>query len=162
MLERPSILLADANVLIDFRDADQTILSLAAEHIGPIYVLHVVLEEVKDFDEKRAQSLGLVVVDVPTELMLEVDLLPHRLRRADRLCFLACRDNDWICLTNDRLLRTHCEGRSIRTRWGLELLLELQTRGVLTRARAIEIAESIAAGNRSIAAVLDRFRESLS
>lgn len=48
---RPQILLADANVLIDYRDADPSVLSLAATHVGPIRVVHAVLEEVHGFDD---------------------------------------------------------------------------------------------------------------
>lgn len=157
MSQRPQILLADANVLIDFRDADPSVLSLVVTHLGPLRVVHAVLEEVNDFDEARAASLGIEVVDVPTELLLEVATLPHHLRRADRLCYLACRDNDWICLTNDRHLRSLCDANSVRLRWGLELLIDLVACGALQRDGALRIAETIAANNPSIARVLARF-----
>lgn len=161
MSVRPSILLADANVLIDYRDVDPSILALAVKHIGPVFVLRDVLDEVRDFDETTAASLGMTVVDTSAELMLEISSLPRRLTRADRLCYLACRDSDWVCLTNDRFLRSHCEANSLRTSWGLELLIKLHGCGVLPPERAIEIARSIASGNRSIAAVLDRFLQAL-
>ena len=162
MSQRPQILLADANVLIDFRDADLSVLSLVATHLGPLRVVHAVLEEVNDFDEARAVSLGMEVVDVPTELLLEVATLPHHLRRADRLCNLVCRDNDWICLTNDRHLRTLCDANSVRLRWGLELMIDLVDCGALSRDEAIPIAETMAANNPAIAKVLARFTASLS
>ena len=161
MSVRPSILLADANVLIDYRDVDPSILALAVEHLGPVFVLRDVLGEVRGFDETRAASLGLTLVDPSAELMLEIDSLPRRLTRADRLCYLACRDHDWICLTNDRFLRSHCETNAIRTCWGLEILIRLVGCEALRRERAIGVAQSIADGNRSIAAVLDRFMQAL-
>jgi hypothetical protein len=157
MPERPEILLADANVLIDYRDSDPSILSLAASRIAPIRVVHAVLEEVNDFDEARAASLGLDVVDVPTELLLEVSALPRRLRRADRLCYLTCREYDWICLTNDRLLRRYCDENAVRVSWGLELLLDLVASDALARERAIETARTIADQNPAIARVFDQF-----
>lgn len=44
---RPAIeiLLADADVLIDYRDSDLTILKLVSDHIGPVRVLREVLDE---------------------------------------------------------------------------------------------------------------------
>lgn len=147
MAERPHILLADANVLIDYRDADLTILKTARVHLGPIRVVREVLDEVSDLDGDQASTFGIEVVDVSIELLLEVAALPPRLSRPDRLSYLVARENDWICLTNDRLLRELCEEHDVRLCWGLEIMALLVEADALVREVAAETARTIIDNN---------------
>lgn len=154
MSERPPVLLADANVLIDYRDANLTILTLASAHLGPVRVVYEVLEEVDGLDVEQANALGLEVVDVPAGLLIEIDTLSRRLSRQDRLSFLTCRDNDWICLTNDQLLRELCRSNQIRLCWGLELMVDLVQAEVLAPEVAVRTGETIHANNPTITEVV--------
>jgi hypothetical protein len=159
--ERPHILLADANVLIDYRDADLTILEMASVHLGPIRVVREVLDEVSGLDVPQASAIGIEVVDVPIELLLEIATLPPRLSRPDRLSYLVARDNDWICLTNDRLLRELCEEHDVRLCWGLEIMALLVESDALAREVAAATADTIIDNNPRmgrdlLAAFLDR------
>jgi hypothetical protein len=158
--ERPQILLADASVLIDYRDTNLSVLTLASAHLGPVRVVYEVLEEVGDFDVELATTLGIEVVDVPTQLLLEIDSLPHRLSRQDRLSYLACRENDWICLTNDRHLRGLCKEGGVRLCWGLEMMVDLVERGALSKEVALRTAQDIHTNNPGHISldVLERFR----
>lgn len=147
MPNRPTVLLLDADVLIDYRDSDLSILALVVEHLTPIHVVREVVEEVDDLSLVRCRELGLTVIEVEPQVLLQLATLPRRLSRYDRLSLQVCRENDWICTTNDRLLRRICSEHRVRTKWGLELMLDLVLAGGLSPCRALETARRIHANN---------------
>lgn len=159
MVDRPTVLLSDANVLIDYRDSDITILSMVVTHIGPIHVVREVVDEVDDLSLARCRALGLTVIDVEPSTLLELAALPRRLSRRDRLSFCVSRENDWVCVTNDRPLRRVCEEHGVRVRWGLELMLALHAAEALTAGRARAVARRIHENNphHVSEAILERF-----
>ena len=142
---RPAIeiLLADADVFIDYRDSDLTILKLVSEHIGPVRVLREVLDEAAGITDRQCARLGIEVVQLETELMLKASTLPLSLSVNDRLCVIACEHHAWTLVSNDRALRKVCKDRGIRLRWGLGLMVDLVHAGVLTEARALKVAVAI-------------------
>ena len=144
---RPTVLLSDANVLIDYRDSDLAILALVVQHLAPVHVLRDVVDEVDDLSLARCEELGLKVIEAGPETLLQLEELPRRLSRYDRLSLHVCRENDWICVTNDRLLRRICGEHNVRTRWGLQLMLDLVSAGGLSASRALMAAERIHANN---------------
>ena len=160
---RIEILLADADVLIDYRDSDLTILKLVSDHIGPVRVLRQVLDEAPGISDHRCAQLGIEVVQLETELLIEANDLPRSLSVADRFCIIACERHRWTLVTNDRALRTVGKQRGIRLRWGLGLMVDLVHAAVLTEARAIKVATAIQAANPThiTADLLARFRTRL-
>lgn len=58
------MLLADADVLIDYRDSDLTILKLVSQHIGPVRVLRQVLDEAPGISDRQCARLGIKIVQV--------------------------------------------------------------------------------------------------
>ncbi len=64
--DRPTVLLADANVLIDYRDSDPAILSLVSEHLGPICVIREVLEEAKGMTLAECREHSITVHKLET------------------------------------------------------------------------------------------------
>ena len=163
MPDRPAVLLSDANVLIDYRDSDLSILALVVQHLAPVHVVREVVDEVDDLSLARCRELGLTVIEVEPEVLLQLATLSRRLSRNDRLSLQVCRENDWICLTNDRLLRRICGEHNVRTKWGLELMLDLVSGGVLSASRALETARCIHANNphHISTVVIDRFSSRL-
>ncbi len=159
MVDRPTVLLSDANVLIDYRDSDLSILTLVVQHVAPVHVLRDVVDEVGDVSLVRCRELGLTVIEVEPEELLKIAGLPRRLSRRDRLSFHVCHENDWICVTNDRPLRRICVEHSVRVCWGLELMLELVSVGVLSPSRALGTARRIRENNphHISEAILERF-----
>lgn len=147
MSDRPAVLLSDANVLIDYRDSDLSILELVVQHIAPVHVVREVLDEA-GISLERCRELGLTVIDVDVEVLLGLAGLSRRLSRHDRLSFHVCRENDWICLTNDRALRRICGENNVRVQWGLEVMLDLVAANALTRSRALTVARQIRATSR--------------
>ncbi len=163
MARSVEILLADADVLIDYCHADRTILRLVAHHIGPVRVLSEVLDEVEGLGRRECAPLGIEVVQLETSSMLRINTLPPSLSVADRLCVVACEEQGWTCVTNDRTLRRVCKEHDIELRWGLALMVELVARGALDATRAIRVAQAIQTSNpRHITAgLLARFRNAI-
>ena len=53
------ILLADADILVGYCDSDATVFKLASEHIGPVFVLREVLDEVHELCRLQTGSAQL-------------------------------------------------------------------------------------------------------
>jgi len=157
------ILLADADVLIDYRDSDLSILKLVSEHVGPVRVLREVLDEAPGISDHRCAQLGIDIVQLETELLIEAHDLPRRLSAADRFCIIACERHLWTLVTNDRALRAVGRQRHIRLRWGLGLMVDLVHAGVLAETRALTVAAKMQAVNPThiTADLLGRFRARL-
>lgn len=147
MPDRPTVLLSDANVLIDYRDSDLSVLSLVVQYLAPVHVVREVVDEVDGVSLTRCRELGLTVIEVEPDVLLQLAGLPRRVSRRDRLSFHVCQENDWICVMNDRPLRRVCEESNIRVKWGLELMLELVSAGALAASSALETARRIRENN---------------
>ena len=158
-----TVLLADADVLIDYRESELAILALVARHVGRLTVLPSVLDEVQDVTVEDCAELGIEIVEVETERMLQAAAIESRVSFNDRLCLLTCREEGCICVTNDGALRRLCERHGVETRFGLALMVDLVGAGVLTRERAEAVAQRIHSSNpfHINERVLDRFFSAL-
>ena len=143
----PTVLLADADVLIDYRESELAILALVAQHLGRVTVLPSVLEEVQDVTVQDCVELGIEIVEVETERMLQAAAIESQVSFNDRLCLVTCREERWTCVTNDGALRQLCERHGVETRFGLALMVDLVGVGVLTRKRAEAVAQRIHSSN---------------
>ena len=142
-----TVFLADANVLIDYRESDFDILGLAVQHIGRVVVLELVLDEVRGVMPEQCTQLGIEVVAVETERLVQAAAIESRISFNDRLNLVTCLEEGWTCVTNDGALRRLCERRGVATRFGLGLMVDLVAAGALTRQRAITIVRKIQASN---------------
>ncbi len=97
------------NVLIDYANSELSVLTLAAHHIGPLYVPNVVLDEVEQLTEGDCESFGLTVLDEPVEILLAAGEKRGALSFEDHVCLLLAKDNDWICVSNDKPLHRACD-----------------------------------------------------
>ena len=109
----PTVLLADADVLIDYRESELAILALVARHVGRVTVLPSVLDEVEDVTVQDCDELGIEIVEVETERMLQAAAIGSQVSFNDRLCLLTCREEGWTCVTNDGALRRLCERHGV-------------------------------------------------
>jgi len=142
-----TVLLADADVLIDYRESELGILELVVEHVGRVAVLAPVLGEVRGVTAAQCARLGIEVVEVETEQMMLAAEVESSVSFNDRLCLVACREEGWTCGTNDGALRRLCERHGIETRFGLGLMVDLVAVGALTQRRAMAIARQIQVSN---------------
>ena len=143
----PTVLLADADVLIDYRESELAILELVAEHLGRLAVLSSVLDEVRGVTPTQCARLGIEIIEVETERMLQATEVESSVSFNDRLCLIVCREEGWTCVTNDGALRRLCKRHGVETRFGLGLMADLVKAGVLTRRRAVAVARRIQASN---------------
>ena len=143
----PTVLLADADVLIDYRESELAILELVAQHLGRLAVLSSVLDEVRGVTPTQCARLGIEIIEAETERMLRATEVESSVSFNDRLCLIVCREEGWTCVTNDGALRRLCKRHGVETRFGLGLMADLVEAGVLTRRRAVAVARRIQASN---------------
>ena len=62
MSPAPTVLLADADVFIDYRESDLAILALVGQHVGRVAVLPPVLDEVHGVTATVCAELGIEMV----------------------------------------------------------------------------------------------------
>ena len=159
----PTVLLADADVLIDYRESELGILKLVVRHLGRLAVIPSVLEEVRGITATECAGLGIEVVEVETSQMLRATKVESGVSFNDRLCLVVCQDEGWTCVTNDGALRGLCKRHGIKARYGLGLMVDLVTAGVLTRRRALAVARRMQVSNplHINERVLTRFEDAL-
>ncbi len=142
-----TVLLADADVLIDYRESELAVLQLAGRHVGRVAMLPSVLDEVQGLTAAECARLGIDVVEVETERMLRAAEIESRVSFNDRLCLLVCREEKWTCVTNDGALRRLCKRHGVETRFGLGLMVDLVAAGALTQRCAEAVARRMQESN---------------
>ena len=145
--EAQTVLLADADVLIDYRDSDLAVLKEVGKRVGRLIVLSEVLAEVRRLTRKKCTNLGIEVIDVETPTLLAAAQVKTRISFNDRLCFLVCLERGWTCVSNDGALRRLCRRHDVKVRYGLSLVVELVKVGAINRRRATTIARQMHEAN---------------
>lgn len=139
-------LILDSCVLIDYMQADSSIIRVLVEHIGPLHVTSSLIEEINDIDdESELVDLGLIVVDPDIAEFSYSSTGPLSIH--DQLCFFTAKSLGFTCVTNDKNLRRLCEQEGVPIMWGLELIAELHRAGGITRKNAEALAKAIAKAN---------------
>lgn len=137
----PSVLLLDANILIDFSKTDATVLAHLSRFLGPVAVLATTVREVHQLKPEDYARFGIPVEKLSSdEYAAAVDSARHLRSRKDDLCLSVCRSRAWVLATNDRILRRRCEHAGVFTIRGLELLLALVEKDALSRSGAEAVA----------------------
>jgi rRNA-processing protein FCF1 len=141
-------MILDACVLIDFIQADATVLSRLADHIGPLHVSSTVVAEVNAIEEENdLTELGLIPIEPTLEDAFAAASHTGATSFQDRLCLLAAKRHGLICVTNDKNLRKLCRGEGVHTLWGLELLANLHQAEGISAKEAESIAVAIQKSN---------------
>jgi predicted nucleic acid-binding protein len=158
---RRKLLLMDANVLIDFCDADATVITLISKHIGQVHVpAPILVEEVEQLIDFDLTELAITPVEPSLEIAAEAATRPRKgLSFHDHLCLFLAREHGWTCVTNDARLRRECAADSIEVLWGLEVVALVVADGALSATAAAEIGRRIQAANPKFItpAILGRF-----
>lgn len=160
--EKPA-LLADANVLIDYRNSDLAILGLVNDRLGPLAVVESVFQEVRRVSAADLEQLGVEIIETSEAQNDRAADIDFAISLNDRLAFVVCLDERRICVTNDKDLQRLCEARGVRTRFGLRLLLDLVAVGAIDHARAAPVVRKIQATNSRFIneRIVERFLEEL-
>ena len=160
--EAPTVLLADADVLIDYCESELEVLKDVGRRIGRLAVLSEVLDEVRNLTRKCA-NLGIEVIDVEMPTLNAAAEMKTGMSFNDRLCFLVCLERRWTCVTNDRALRHLCRRRDVKVRYGVGLMVDSVKLGTIDRRRANAIARRMHKANPTHIneRVLERFSRAL-
>jgi hypothetical protein len=159
------IFIIDANVLIDYIEVDASVLTLIADHLGPVNVPRRILQELKRqrLEDADCDALGITVVTEQYAELVAAAGMKGPLSFQDHLMLILAKGRGWTAITNDGGLRKALERENVPKRWGLEMMLELVGAGRLTSDRAVALAESIVQANpRYAAAVLAEFKKKIS
>jgi rRNA-processing protein FCF1 len=162
-VEVTKFLLVDANVLIDFVKSDLSVLGIASRHIGEVYVLSTVLDEVEGLDETDCERFGLRVIEPELAQLMAAARRKGALSTQDHLCLILARERGWVCVTNDGALRKACQSEGVQVLWGLELMLEIVKLGKLSAREAMDVAILIQRANpfHITEAIVAKFAEKL-
>jgi rRNA-processing protein FCF1 len=133
----------DATALIDFLGSEKSILPLISKRLGKLHVTRPVLEEVADLRKSQCGRLGITIVDLTFAQYKEASSLVGGLSFEDCTCFILARDNGWICITNDKRLRSECCRHGIGCLWGLETIVRLVQTLALAPTEACAIGKTI-------------------
>jgi rRNA-processing protein FCF1 len=119
-------ILTDTCVIIDLLKVDKKIIKLISKHVGRLYTLNRLVEEITTLKsplELKVRGFVLKDPDVLDVIKAESDI--ERLSFCDKLSFFTAQRNNHYLATNDRLLRRYCEQNNVPVFWGLDLLVEL-------------------------------------
>jgi predicted nucleic acid-binding protein len=144
----PKLMIMDACVLIDFLKTDASVLRLIAKHVGPVYVLNDVVQEVNQIEtEEELTDLGLSVVEPTIDDAYAAASAQGPTSFQDRLCMLTAKRHGLLCITNDTNLRKLCKREGVPLLWGLEVLAKVHREGGIPSTDALAIAQAIRKSN---------------
>ena len=141
------ILLADADVLIDYVEADPDVLARCVRYFASVHVMQTTLEEVDGLTTSQCERLGIVVISVEPEILTQAMDETLGLSIPDTICLLVADQRQWTCVTNEKALRKRCEERDVHVRRGLNLMIEFVREGHLVPKRAEKVARAIQKSN---------------
>jgi rRNA-processing protein FCF1 len=141
--EHHTLILTDANILIDYESCGIEVLALVSKYVAPMIVPDVVQQEVRTLTKEQIEKAGVTVVETPLALLAPAPLASKQLSTQDRVCLEMASANGWTCATNDKVLRNACQARGVRLAWGLELMVELVDRRVLPEKKAQNLGKKM-------------------
>jgi hypothetical protein len=136
-------LISDADVLIDFVEADIEVIELLATDLWDLYVAPPTLSEVKGLSVSAAEDIGLMLCDACLPELQAAAVRGGPLSQRDKLCLAIAKNRGWGCWTNDTTLRRECKKHNVKRTWGLEALLVLYNEQMVTKKRALQTAQAI-------------------
>jgi hypothetical protein len=163
MTARPSAVISDACVLIDYIKVEQTkVLRLVTDNLFPIKLPRIILDEVDGLTEDQAEALGMEIIEATFDQLKEAAMRGGGLSQPDKLCFAIARDNGWGIWTSDKPLHTKCIAEGIPAYWSLQLMLDLCKAGKLDPEIALKTAQEIGEVNERVSEkVITRFLQEL-
>ncbi len=141
--DEPEVLLADADVLIDYVKTDRDVLARCTKYFASVHVMASTLDEVDGLAEAECKRLGLIVEPVEPEVLDRASTERLGISIPDTICLLVAEERKWTCVTNEKALRKRCDARSVKVRRGLNLMIELVRGGNLGPKHAERVARSI-------------------
>ncbi|WP_320128782.1 type II toxin-antitoxin system VapC family toxin [uncultured Sphaerochaeta sp.] len=138
-------LLCDANILIDYVNASPTLLLRISQFYRGIFVPDIVYAEVTPIKEIDPSDLGIILLETPFEELETVAGLSIQ-----DCCCLYYAQNGYYCVTNDIRLRKTCISKECTVIWGLELLLQFNKEGKISKQEAMILATNMQKENPTL------------
>ena len=156
-------LLIDANVIIDYQNADMTPLVLLNRYVGKAHVLPEIVREVKGLAIADCQRYGFVIVEATPEQKITAEIEKNmKLSFQDHLCRIVAASSNFVCVTNDKELLKECEKDGIATLRGLKLMEIIVSKSGMSGHDAIAIAEQIQKTNPHITQkIIETFKKNI-
>ena len=143
-------ILFDANALIDYQKTDFSVLGEVRQHLGNLYLLKEIRDEVQGLTQKDCRSVDLKIIS-SKKYVKELATKPFGgLSLPDRLNLYTSIDSGYSLVTNDINLRKACEERQVKIIWGLQLLLILIEKSEYSIDDTIKIGKLIGDKNQFI------------
>ncbi len=156
--DKPTSLVADANVLIDYAKSDKSVILLISRYLATVCIPTPVFDEIHELSKREAKSLKITLIEPTLSQAQEALVDEGPLSFQDRLCFIVARDKGWSVLTNDKNLRKTCESEDLDCVWGIEAMVPLVHNKCLSASKAMKIAKKIESVNPCITEdILKRF-----
>lgn len=163
--DETSVLLADANILIDLANASALglIRDIVRHDIASVYLPRSVYDEVSTvITENQIADMGITILPVEIALMARVVRYPdRRLSVADKSLLLMAKDAGYTVWTNDGHLRKKCKDEGISAMWCFEVLRLLVDNDYLAAAELLAIAARVEETNPYLGGITDRLRSQL-
>ena len=163
--DETSVLLADANILIDLANASALglIRDIVRHDIASVYLPRSVYDEVSTvITENQIADMGITILPVEIALMARVVRYPdRRLSVADKSLLLMAKDAGYTVWTNDSHLRAKCKDENVMVAWEFEILRLLVERDYLAAADLINVAKRVEDSNPYIVGISNRLRDEL-
>lgn len=137
----PAMLIADADVLVNYHESEFGVLELIKRHIGNVAVLEPVFHETGDVTPGQCEQVGVDIVPTETAWLMQAAETSTHVSFNGYLCLLACMDKNWTCVTNDGPLRRLCIRRGVATQYSIGPVEDMVAAGALGPRRAIAIAQ---------------------
>jgi len=148
--EEGKIIVLDACVIIDYVKCEPNLLQSINHHIAVITIVSPLLQEILDIDRDPLRTLDCSIIDPTFDEIDGAISLADGNSFQDYLCYLVAKRLDCPCITNDKGLRNYCSAHDVQVFWGLELLLILMFKGIISRNNAFHYAEQIQKINPTI------------
>jgi len=139
-----TIVITDANVLIDYAKTNKRVLLLLSRLFREVKVPYEIFKEVNEITVIDASEYHLDVFYPAIDIIYNAANIKNALSFQDNICLMEARKNGWAVITNDRKLKELCEVESIETYWGLQVLMLMVTKGIMTKEVAMNTAAKIA------------------
>lgn len=116
-------------------------------HLGNLNVPEPLLDEINDATREELGLLGITILEPTFEQLGIAATHEGPLSFNDHLCLQMAKDLRHTCITNDKALLKACAAEGVPTIRGLRLLLNLVSKGVMTKKRALQVANLIHISN---------------
>lgn len=153
-----NVVVCDANIIIDFSLTGESLLLYLSELFDEVYVPYMVIYEITNISEQELIDAGIKLLETPIEMS------PIKgLSTEDWSCVLAVQETHGSCITNDKKLRSVIKAKGNNVLWGLETILKMYQKKLITKTKAKKYGLQICQRNKYLTdAVRNDFLEKFS